>query len=1041
MVVGSGPSDTGEIRERDVERILGQLKEEAHHDRVSIFSQSSVCIIGGWRKRRKGDNVVKYLNEKRKSDISEDERALVDSDYEARKHLKFEKSVYDPPGGAANGRWRTNSTSRDDVSITSLSDFIPPYKLRHRRRLLLVGISICVIAAILLVLAVGIHFGTQKMNAVYLNLQGEDPDLKFNASCSGEYFLCKNISTSRSDVQFSGFCIPRSHICDRTEDCPDGADERNCSYACGSGQFTCTTGVITRWPYRGFCLEEDEVCNGEAECSDGSDERGCVIDHCGVDEFRCEISESDEGETCLSKRRRCDREPDCVDGSDEANCNYSCPDYEFMCTTGTVYAASDSRWPEYCLNAVQVCDGIDHCVDRSDELNCTLLCSAGQFFCREGFSRHNTRSRCVEESLVCNRRSDCTDSSDEVNCTYTCPSGMEACRSGTLMLYSSEYCYRKHKRCDSFFDCVDGSDEEGCEVTCSDDEFACRNSGQSLIKTCIPKEQVCDQHPDCSDGSDEESCEVECPKGQMSCEDDAVVSQLVLTCIPLAQKCDGNVDCPNGRDERDCKVTCNADQFQCVIGVNKLNGSACLEKMYTCDRVEDCADGSDEQMCQYVCSSGMIQCESGTIRDPGNNRQLRGYCLPDRFKCDGKKQCSDGSDEARCPCSGGQFMCLNGRNTFNTNSSCISSKHRCDGMADCTDRSDEINCTYKRYDCTKLKKTSFTRLRCDGLVDCHDGEDEKDCDITCSSDQFRCASSVDQLTGSVCIKLEYKCDRVEDCLDGSDENDCEYRCPDDTFMCTTEALYDQLTGNINRGYCIPEKLKCDGQKQCVDASDEMFCSCPGNQFRCRSGRNNFIHTSRCIPEEHVCDKFADCSDRSDELDCAYNFPTCDYFDTKLRCNGIVDCANGEDEQNCDRQCSSDEFRCKTGVDKRSGSVCIKAAFRCDRFVDCVDESDEDPFSCNYACPRGTLPCESGSLKDYITGLATRGYCFQESSKCDGIAQCMDKSDEDLCPCMVGEFRCSNGFNIYNRVSRCIALKHRCDGTPDCSDSSDEVNCF
>ena len=77
------------------------------------------------------------------------------------KHLKFEKSVYDPPGGAANGRWRTNSTSRDDVSITSLGDFIPPYKLRHRRRLLLAGISICVIAAILLVLAVGIHFGSK----------------------------------------------------------------------------------------------------------------------------------------------------------------------------------------------------------------------------------------------------------------------------------------------------------------------------------------------------------------------------------------------------------------------------------------------------------------------------------------------------------------------------------------------------------------------------------------------------------------------------------------------------------------------------------------------------------------------------------------------------------------------------------------------------------------------------------------------------------------------------------------------------------------
>ena len=616
---------------------------------------------------------------------------------------------------------------------------------------------------------------------------------------------------------------------------------------------------------------------------------------------------------------------------------------------------------------------------------------------------------------------------------------MEACRTGTLNHYLG-YCYRSYQQCDSFRDCEDGSDEEGCELLCSDKEFKCKSIRQPSVLSCIGKEHVCDGRQDCADGTDEKNCNVGCPEGHLSCEDDALSSQLPATCIPLTHKCNGFVDCPNGKDEENCSATCDAEQFKCARGVNKLNDSVCLDKIYKCDRVEDCTDGSDEQACQYVCPPGMIRCESSTIWDPITKKQLRGYCLPDRLKCDGKTQCFDGSDEAHCPCSEGEFECANGRNTYDVTSQCIAAKHFCDGVADCTDRSDEINCTYARYDCARLDKASVMMMRCDGRIDCKNGEDEKDCDISCSPEQFRCRTSVDHFTGSICIKKEYRCDRVADCLDGSDENSCDYQCPDGTFTCTTKSLYHQPTSELRRGYCVPDELKCDGQKQCADGSDEEFCSCPDNQFRCRSGRNNFIHTSRCVRREHVCDKVADCSDSSDELDCDYSSPTCDYFDMKIRCDGKTDCANGEDEQNCDRLCSVNEFRCKTGVDRRTGSVCVTNAYRCDGLKDCVDGSDEDPFSCNYTCPRGSFPCKFGSLKDPVTGSPIRGYCLEEALKCDGLVQCMDGTDEESCPCREGEFTCTNGFNIYSRVSRCILIKHRCDGTADCTDRSDEENC-
>uniref|UniRef100_A0A182NMV0 Uncharacterized protein n=1 Tax=Anopheles dirus TaxID=7168 RepID=A0A182NMV0_9DIPT len=64
-------------------------------------------------------------------------------------------------------------------------------------------------------------------------------------------------------------CIPKTWVCDREADCPDGSDEQNCeSKVCSSEEFTCRSGT-------GNCIPLGWMCDQNRDCADGSDEMSC----------------------------------------------------------------------------------------------------------------------------------------------------------------------------------------------------------------------------------------------------------------------------------------------------------------------------------------------------------------------------------------------------------------------------------------------------------------------------------------------------------------------------------------------------------------------------------------------------------------------------------------------------------------------------------------------------------------------------------------------------------------------------------------------
>uniref|UniRef100_A0A671UNK4 Low density lipoprotein receptor-related protein 2b n=1 Tax=Sparus aurata TaxID=8175 RepID=A0A671UNK4_SPAAU len=198
----------------------------------------------------------------------------------------------------------------------------------------------------------------------------------------------------------------------------------------------------------------------------------------------------------------------------------------------------------------------------------------------------------------------------------------------------------------------------------------------------------------------------------------------------------------------------------------------------------------------------------------------------------------------------------------------------------------------------------------------------------------------------------------------------------------------------------------------------------GGNIMIRQGITGIMNIKAYTADLHSSNNLCKCNILPNGRCSHFCFPTPSYgrvcgcpYGMKLQVNQR-DCIKDDSVPPPDTSCGDQAFACDEGH-------CTPLSQRCDGIADCFDKTDEANCTDTATCSPWAFTCNNK-------------HCIRSSWRCDGMDDCGDGSDEANCPTGIPKTCASNYFTCYN--NRCISKSWLCDGMNDCGDGSDEHNC-